>query len=84
VWVISTSCSPTASASLSARTVTICAVPQSPLEPCVKVSVSWSPSVPESVSTATAVVSCEATTMVTVAPGSDFSTTVYVFSASEA
>ena len=76
VWVISTSCSPTASASLRARTVTVAGSSQVPLVPPVNVIVAWSPVVSGSVSTATVPVLPEATVTVTSSPGSVVSTSV--------
>ena len=62
-----------ASPSFRARSVTVCAWFQSEV---VKVSVDWSPAMSLSVSTATAVVSFEATVTTTFAPGSVSRTTV--------
>ena len=74
---MATSCSPTVSPSWTARTVTVCAVPQLPVLPWVKTRVFWSPDIVLSVSTATAELSPEETVIVTSAPGSVASTMVY-------
>jgi len=75
VCVTFTFASETVSPSLTARTVTVCAVAQLPPVPRVKVSLSCSPAA-LLVSTSTAVLSPDSTVIVTSAPGSVSSLTV--------